>query len=276
MGLLLLLNVAGARYYMEPIAERVRDPLHAWFKPSGYIGQSAGILAVLLFLFMWLYPLRKRVRALASAGPLNRWLDAHIVAGLTLPVLGAVHAAWRFNGLIGLGYAAMLLVCLSGIAGRYLYRHIPRGRSGLELGLGEVEAQRRQLVERIVAASGIEAPDVEAELECAGGSAAGAGLPATVATLLSQDLARWRALRALRRRLVARRSGDPLDTATVKQIVALARRQMALTQQMRMLDATQRVFRFWHVAHLPIAVTALLAVLIHVVVVAAVGMTWLW
>jgi hypothetical protein len=43
-----------------------------------------------------------------------------------------------------------------------------------------------------------------------------------------------------------------------------------------MLEATQRVFRLWHVAHRPVALTALLAVLVHVAVVVALGATWLW
>jgi hypothetical protein len=42
-----------------------------------------------------------------------------------------------------------------------------------------------------------------------------------------------------------------------------------------MLQATQRVFRFWHVAHLPFAVTAFVAVTIHVVVVVTLGVTWI-
>jgi hypothetical protein len=51
---------------------------------------------------------------------------------------------------------------------------------------------------------------------------------------------------------------------------------MSLTQQARMLAATQRLFRFWHVAHRPFAITALVAVLVHVGVVVAMGATWFW
>ena len=58
--------------------------------------------------------------------------------------------------------------------------------------------------------------------------------------------------------------------------VRLASREIALTQQTRMLDATHRLFGWWHVAHRPFAMTALLAVLIHVIVVVAVGGTWFY
>jgi len=54
------------------------------------------------------------------------------------------------------------------------------------------------------------------------------------------------------------------------------RREIALLQQTALIDATRRVFRFWHVAHLPVAVAALAAVLVHVTVVVAMGVTWLW
>jgi hypothetical protein len=43
-----------------------------------------------------------------------------------------------------------------------------------------------------------------------------------------------------------------------------------------MLEATHDVFRWWHVLHRPVAIAALAAVLIHVVVVVALGATWLW
>src|SRR6267378_2439734 len=38
--------LAGSPYYVLSVAERVRSPLHPWLKPSGYIGQSAGLLAL--------------------------------------------------------------------------------------------------------------------------------------------------------------------------------------------------------------------------------------
>jgi hypothetical protein len=51
---------------------------------------------------------------------------------------------------------------------------------------------------------------------------------------------------------------------------------MALTQQARILEGTRAVFRFWHVAHRPFAFAALVAVLVHVGVVVAMGATWFW
>jgi hypothetical protein len=59
-------------------------------------------------------------------------------------------------------------------------------------------------------------------------------------------------------------------------VIRLVRRQITLTQQRRMLEATQNVFRFWHVVHRPFSITAFVAVIIHVVVVVAMRVTWFW
>ena len=67
-----------------------------------------------------------------------------------------------------------------------------------------------------------------------------------------------------------------VSKAAIRKAVTLASREIALTDQVRMLEATQRVFKFWHIAHMPFALTALIAVTVHVVVVIAVGQTWFW
>ncbi len=273
---LILLNAAGAPYYRLAAAERVRSPLHAWLRPSGMVGQSAGILALLIFVFLWLYPLRKKYRALAFTGPIARWLDVHILAAIGLPLLVAIHASWRFDGVVGLGYFAMLVVCASGVVGRYLYVRIPRSRTGVAFSHEEVAVERRALITDIASTTGLDPFVIEHTLAVSGG-AAGRGIWSTMLHLASDDLARWRQTRALRRRFaIARHDGRALDKKTLDRVVALASREISLAQQLRMLDATQRVFGFWHVAHRPFAVTALVAVIIHVAVVVAVGATWFW
>jgi len=273
LGVLVVLNAAGASYYRLPMAERVRSPLHSWLRPAGLVGQSAGIAALLIFLFLWLYPLRKKYRALAFTGSVARWLDVHILAAIGLPLLVAVHASWRFDGLVGLGYFAMLVVCASGVIGRYLYVRIPRSRSGVESSREEIAIERRTLITEIAAATRLDPFVVERTLSVSGGS--GGGVWRTLAHLVSDDVTRWRLTRALRHRL-AGATGAGLDKATLDRVVQLASREISLAQQLRMLDATQRVFGYWHVAHRPFAVTALFAVCVHVAVVVALGATWFW
>ena len=93
--------------------------------------------------------------------------------------------------------------------------------------------------------------------------------------LMTNDLMRWKRTRELRRRWKQLAPANrPLSAASLRYAVDLASREISLSQQSRMLSATHRVFRFWHVAHRPFAITALIAVIIHVVVVVSVGATW--
>jgi hypothetical protein len=273
--LLIAITAAGSSYYLAPIALRVRSPWHAWLKPSGYVGQAAGLLALAMFLALWLYPLRRRFRWLAFTGTMARWLNVHVGLALVLPLLAAVHASWRFRGLIGLGYLAMLAVWLSGLVGRYLYARIPRGKTGLELSADEVAKHRHALLAEIAKRVRLPLAEVQAVLGEDPWPCEGLGLWATLRQLVRDDLARWRASRALAR-MCAQRAGGRLDRGTLRRVRRLARREMALTQQARLLAGTQRVFRFWHVVHRPFAVAALVAVVVHVTVAVAMGATWLW
>lgn len=275
-ALLVAVSVVGLDYYAASTEVRVRHPWHPWLRPSGYVGQSAGILAFAIFVFLWLYPLRKRFRQLAFLGAVGRWLDVHVTAALALPLLLAIHAAWRFEGLIGLGYTAILLVCASGVVGRYLYTRIPRTRSGVELTRDEVAAQRRALLERIATSTGADRRRLAALLDEGAGGGARRGVLASLASMVSADVLRWRRRRALRRQLLALApAGGSLSRRALQDAVTLASREMALSQQVLMLDATHRIFRWWHVAHRPVALSALIAVVVHVAVVVALGATWL-
>jgi hypothetical protein len=269
--------IAGLPYYTLSAGARMRNPLHPWLKPSGYIGQSAGLLALAIFLFLWLYPVRKKFRWLAFTGTIAKWFNVHVLAALALPLLVAIHAAWRFDGLIGLGFWSMMVVWLSGIAGRYVYARIPRGKAGVELTMEEIAAQRKGLLAEIAQRSGLEASLVETTLTAGQGSAAKGGIGATLFRMIADDLARRRAARELRRLWRTRgRARRKEDRKVVTTMLQLARREMALAQQARMLDATHAVFRYWHVLHRPVAVASLAAVLVHVAVVVALGATWLW
>ena len=269
--------VAGWPYYSLPMAARVRSPLHPWLKSSGYIGQSAGLLALVIFLFLWLYPLRKKFRWLAFTGTVARWLDTHVLAALALPLLVAIHAAWRFTGLIGLGFWSMMVVWVSGLVGRYIYARIPRTRLGVELTMEEIAARRGALLGEIARSSGLEPGLVATTLAAGQAPVARRGVLGTLWRMIADDLARRRAAGKLRRvweaRSPRRRKND---REMLRATLRLARREMALAQQARMLDATHDVFRYWHVLHRPVAMAALIAVLIHVAVVVAVGATWLW
>jgi hypothetical protein len=269
---LVVINVAGASYYLSSTAVQKRHPWHDFLKPSGELGQTAGILAFLIFVFLWLYPLRKKWRALAWTGAIGRWLDVHVTTALGLPLLLTIHAAWRADGVIGLGLGAMLMVCASGIVGRYLYVRIPRAKSGVELTREEVATARDAMIAELAAALGESPDEIRRQIEPPARASANSVWD-VLSGLVMDDVRRARRRRALAARW---RTRPGVSKAVIHRAVALASREMALADQLRMLAATQRVFRYWHIAHMPFALTALIAVTVHVVVVVAMGATWFW
>lgn len=273
---LVLVFFAGLPYYSLSHSERLESPLHDWFKPSGWVGQSAGVLAFLLFSFLWLYPLRKKLKVMSCTGPLGKWLDVHVVCGCVVPFVAGLHAAWKFDGLIGLGYGAMFIVSLSGIVGRYLYVHIPRRRSGLEMSRDEVIAERHGLLDRISTATGLSRERIRDLLAPANLVQADPPLLESLVLLVKDDFARRRAIRQLIAEWKAQGTATNFDKRLLAEVKTLARREMSLSQQIRILGATLKVFRFWHVAHRPFAIMAFFAVTVHVIVVVAFGATWFW
>jgi hypothetical protein len=236
------------------------------------VGQTAGILAFVIFVFLWLYPLRKKWRALAFSGAIGRWLDVHVTSALGLPMLLTIHAAWRADGVIGLGFVAMMVVCASGVVGRYLYVRIPRARSGVELTREEVAAERDVLLQAISTSIGEPVEEVVRAITPADRPPATTPLD-VLERLILDDVRRFRRVRELTARWAAK---PGVDRQAISRVVKLASREMALVDQSNMLEATQRVFRYWHIAHMPFAVTALLAVTVHVIVVVVMGATWFW
>lgn len=268
----LAVTIWGLPYFAAGPGARVRSPLHAWLRPSGVVGLTLGVVAFACFLFLWLYPLRKKYRWLAWTGAVGGWMRVHILAGLVVPLFAAVHAGWRFEGLIGLGYLSMLLVAVSGVVGRYLYVRIPRSRGGIELTRDEVASERRAMLTHIAAATGDDPAQVERVLAADEGGYEGLGPLATLRRMVADDMARARVVSQLRHRYVAQRAGaPPLDRKELAGVLALARRELALAQQLRMLEATRRVFGLWHVVHRPFAIMAFIAVAVHVVVAVLVG-----
>lgn len=273
LTVLAMINIAGASYYLAPPIARPRHPWHAFLKPSGEVGQTAGILAFLIFVFLWLYPLRKKYRALAFTGAIGRWLDVHVTMALGLPLLLTIHAAWRADGVIGLGFAAMLVVCASGIVGRYLYVRIPRARSGVELTREETTAEREALLADIALALGEPVRVVQAAINPPEHTNTDMSVVKILERLILDDARRMVRVRQLSREWGAK---PGVNRDAIGRALKLASREIALTNQSRMLQSTLRLFRYWHIAHLPFALTALIAVTIHVVVVVVMGATWFW
>lgn len=91
---------------------------------GGLTGHLIGIVGAVMMFLTLVYPFKKRV--LGRRGKQNP-LSRHIFYGLMGPSLAVVHSAHKLDSLIGLlTFVAMLMVVLSGIIGRFLFRRVSR------------------------------------------------------------------------------------------------------------------------------------------------------
>ena len=122
---------------------------------SGVYGHGMGILGfVLMLMTEILYSLRKRWRNYRW-GKMARWLEFHIFTGIVGPYMVLLHSSWKFNGLAGIVMLLTGVIVASGFIGRYIYTAVPRSANGIELSLGEIEAQVSRYEEQIQLVSGL-------------------------------------------------------------------------------------------------------------------------
>src|SRR5215472_2914522 len=152
LSVVLVIAGYGYDYYLLGAAERPFSPKHDILRPSGTIGTRLGMLGVLMFFLIYLYPLRKKWGWLGRQGNSRHWLDFHIVLGTTAPIIIAFHSSFKFGNIAGMAFWSMLMVTLSGFVGRYLYSQIPRSLNAAELSRKEIlekeEALKKELEEQ--------------------------------------------------------------------------------------------------------------------------------
>jgi len=123
-----------------------RFPTEQYLTPQAGAGYAFGILGGSAMLLLLIYPLRKRVRALAFLGTTKRWFQAHMALGVIGPVLVLFHANFSLGATnSNVALACMLIVSGSGLFGRYFYGRIHHGLHGRKANLAELKAYADKL-----------------------------------------------------------------------------------------------------------------------------------
>jgi len=143
------LAVKGWDYYLLSRVERLHSPLHATLRSAGPWGHGVGIVATAFMLLNFLYPVRKRTRALSGVGSIRSWLDFHMFVGFMSPLVIAFHAAFQSNNHLATGTAAaLLIVVLTGIFGRFIYGLVPAS-GGKDVELADLLGRWERLKARL-------------------------------------------------------------------------------------------------------------------------------
>lgn len=262
------LSYTGYDYYRLPEEERFYHPQHAWFKPSGVYGHGIGILGTLLVLFgVVLYIARKRYNFMAKQLRLKYLLEFHIFLCTLGPILILFHTAFKFGGLVSVAFWSMVAVVASGVIGRFIYIQIPRTIEGRELTLNEVKGMRTELITLLKDRAHLD----EGIIALISGSAAeeGGAHPRLMR-------ARRAAERDVLRRIRVYAKEKRLAKQDRKWLLSTVNEEFALAHRIDRLLLMQKLFKYWHVAHLPFALIMLIILIIHVAVTLAFGYRWIF
>lgn len=259
---LLAVAYRGAEYYLTPLPDRAFHIDHSEFKPSGSIGHLLGTVGGVMMLLTFAYSIRKRVPFLQKLGTQKQWLQVHICFGLGGPALVVFHTTGKLGGLAAIGFYSTLAMVISGIFGRYLYSKIPRTRKGNEMSLVQIEQEFLELASQL------------------GGGTEGDRLLDAVGAYLAQvkkqslglgqalAVAFWDDLRSPVHVIQAWRITSRQNAALMVRIrtTRLVLKQRRLLKKLTVIEASQRLFSYWHIFHRPFTILASVLIGVHVAV----------
>jgi hypothetical protein len=278
--LVLSLAAYGLDYYWLSAAQRALSPKHPYLKPSGTIGLRLGMIGFLMFLLIYLYPLRKHWGWLGRQGNSRHWLDFHVLLGLVAPLVITLHSSFKFRGIAGVAYWIMILVSLSGIVGRYIYAQIPRSLNFAELSLKEAQDRSAALAAQLQTMGILSERDIASlvglpDLRQAERMSLLGALVRMIFFDLTFPLRVWslrqKMLWSHKRSIFAIAGVHRSENVPLERAIQVAREQTLLSKKILFLSKSQAMFHLWHVIHRPFSYSFALLASIHVVLMLMLG-----
>ncbi|MCF8246482.1 MAG: hypothetical protein K9J37_10625 [Saprospiraceae bacterium] len=267
-----ILLFKGVPYYSTSIEERFYHPDHNLFKPSGMFGHGLGIVGTLLIIIgVFGYQARKKFKSWARLGRLKYWLEFHIFLCSLGPVMILFHTAFKFGGIVSISFWSMVAVVASGIIGRFIYVQIPRTISGRELSMNEVKAMKADLGELLKGQYRLNEESYKLVLEAVDVNRQKFGTN-LFSSMFNKYLEDKKTLRQVKTTL--RKNG--VAGSDVRKVSKLVNNELTLNNRIERLATMQKLFKYWHVAHLPFALIMLVIMVIHVGITLAMGARWVF
>ena len=147
-GVVIVFTWIGWDYYHLPLHAREAHPLDDLLRSRGNIGHLLGFVGAVMIFFNFSYLMRKS-RKLFKTGPLDKWLDFHMITGISAWVLLTFHATFHISRLLAVAYYGLLVVVVTGLIGRYIYAHIPKRMGGFIKSLRQLHKEYQELAKKL-------------------------------------------------------------------------------------------------------------------------------
>ncbi len=269
-----LISVDGFSYYSTTTAERPFHSQHNDLKPSGFYGHGYGIIGSLMMISgVAIYMVRKRIRKFHTLGYLRHWLEFHIFLCTTGPLLILYHTSFKFGGIVAVSFWSMTAVVLSGFIGRFLYVQIPRTIRGQEIDIKQLEEENEILSANIKMDYSPDNSFLMKISEFSSVQKYRTASPLMGILIILQDIIR---LRRFTSGLKKDLSSGNIPPVRKKELLLKVKQQIILRRRIGLLHSMQRLFRYWHILHLPFAIVMFVIMFIHIAVTIIFGYRWIF
>lgn len=247
---------------------------NVYITPEEGAGYALGIAGGCMLLLLLMYPLRKHLRWMRSFGPVRYWFRAHMLLGIIGPVCILYHCNFQLGSANGnIALISMLLVAVSGLAGRYFYTKLHFGLYGKRADLERLSrdgALAMSSLGRVLEA----APGLTSRLHALERRAVAApqgilpGLMRVLAVGLSARMCWIMSGPALRKTIRRSEWGAALSAGQRRVLFLQARYYLQIYLQtvckVSGLAFFEKLFSLWHILHLPLFLMLLITGVVHV------------
>ncbi len=264
---------AGGDYYFAPSSVLEASPELLKFSPTGFWGQTVGVLALVFMISNFLYFLRKESSLLRGVGNIRGWLRFHVFSGLTSAAIVLLHTSLYARNLFAFAlYASLVIVVVTGLIGRYIYGFVPqdpRGRPLAHAALVSLSERMAKDFGRLfkklhLTADIVRVLDLDRRTEYS--------LP----ELLWRMLTVWPRRRIRLILLVRRARAEIPNKKRYAEFRRYAREMYRLRHQMDFLPSLKRLLGIWRSGHAVLAFFMVFLVIAHVVIEFWVGYRWIF
>lgn len=257
-------KVSGALTLLVIAVYALTDPIPR-HNGGTWLGYTLGTLGAVMIVWLSLLGVRKRVVG-AKPFSLKGWTSAHVWLGMSLIVIGTLHAGGQLGWNVhSLAWLLMMIVILSGFWGIHLYRSLPE-----RLSTNRGEITQSQMLEAIRTLDrqldSAAQPLAAADAALVRMSLAETPIAGTLRQRLGGDHGsdgNARALAAVAERVQARRHAGQADDR-LQQIQFLLERKAAALAQARRHIALKAQLELWLYVHVPATVALLAALVAHI------------
>ncbi|WP_167605176.1 hypothetical protein [Maribellus sediminis] len=262
----------GRSYYTTPFHERHFHEQNELLKPSGFVGHGIGIAgSAFMVIGVFGYMARKRFRRLSRIGILKHWLEFHIFLCTLGPVLVLYHTSFKFGGIVAVSFWSMVAVVVSGIIGRYIYLQIPRTIEGREMSLNDLNSMETDLYDRLKDQFQV-APQTLTKMNTALLQAVQPEETNYLIRIVKRFLFEQKLVRQIKQEL----RDQGIKGRNMRKATRIFKSKIILNRRIAWLSSMQNFLRYWHVAHLPFALIMLVIMIVHIVIAALFGYTWIF